>query len=714
MPTQNPDGTWFPDIPDLAGFQAPPLLDLPADPAAPVPAPEVPRPDIVKVLAPVIKPPPTPAAQVRKQQMQTDLGAFSASGNVAKSDSDVATLAGTAAGQRMETAKATAAGQAAAGDARQAGEEAKGKLVLEHAEAYQQEADRIHAEARTRWAAFNQRTKEEAARVIDPHRVFSDMSTAGKVGWALQFIGAGMQGGNQVAAVQAALNNLVESDIAAQKANQSHRLGVLEKEREGLLGMDKADSQGLTDWLAAKNLRLEAIGKMIDAKVANQGAQAAAQSGLLAARDAVNQELLKVQTHAADHLFQSAERQAGEAASRQLAILQSGLRKSEDEFKAGLDAKKAAGEAQTLPTGTGMGLSVVDKSTGKKVEGAQLKLRPKMSAEEATKAGAVVEDANAYATSLQNVRNMLKDMSNTDLMRGGTPEFRSAVKQLVIARAKHDNGARLSDQDIPNAAMAEFGAKMDGFGSNMFDAIRSVGPYKDGVLSAIDKHLTDLSTSTMHKLSPYVDSTDAQRYNITFNVQDVGGKVPDKTDESLSSAILSAAGRGDVAGVLPGGPRQPDTKPVEPTRDTVAKYLAEKDNGRGQPGGLPRLDAKEEKEIDKAVTRFDKSTVGDILKILDAYKRNPDLTQEAKNEISMEAARILPEARAKEQAVEAEALSKYVEEVAGGEFLANYRSASEPDYATKVKESAGFKVFLESDVVDEMRKRVGLVPRKAN
>lgn len=650
----------------------------------------------------------------RAAAMTGDVSSFSKAGGVAKTDEDMARILGRQAENKAETARAESAAAKIKQDEEIKKNRRIAELTLETANEYDKHVADVMKDSKSRWDAWKKRSDEASKNLVDPQNAVTNMSTLSKAGWALAFLGAGMQGGAQVQGVMSALNKIVEDDINAQRANIDNKRQGLDAEKSMLLQQDKLGKESIEDWYAAKQLRLTAIGKQLDAKIAEVGQPAALAAGLLQARDAIEAEVIKGQQTIANHFFEQGKQKAGFAHDIYMERLKSKLRREEDEYKESLKKGKA-GDGDTLPTGTGLGLQMVDRQTGQKLSGGTIPIKVK--GEKAVEAGAILSTANEEASELRDIQKMLESMSSADLARGGTPEFKSAVKNAIQQRARRDNGARISDRDIPNAARAEFGVIMeDSLALNTADALRMVGPYKEGVQKAITRHQRNLASKTENKLQPYIDSETAQKYEIKYNPQDTNVPEPGGEPDDINTAITKAAGDADVSDLKVPGPRAAVTKdekhPVEFLENEM--YRREKEKGRGKQGGLPRIQPEEAEKVDQASAAFQFAPADDIIRMSKAYLRDKTLSEEAKHEIRIEAQQAILKATAVESKVQEEAADRF-REMHKKLDSAEGRSRTYRYPATHVpgtdKPTPEFEKFLHTDLVDEMRRRAGLTPR---
>lgn len=646
-------------------------------------------------------------AEARNQVLTSDPVGFASTGGQVKTDEDLVRAAGGHALHEEETAKAKAE------QARilQGGEIAKNKEMarqtLQTADDYDTHVQALMADANNRWNDWKKRSDTAAKQLVDPKHAFTNMSTLSRVGWMLDFLGAGMSGSNAVNQVSEQLNKLVEQDISAQKFTIQNKREALESEKTMLSEKDRLGKDALTDWYFAKNLRMEAVGKQLDAKISEMGLPAAQKAGLLAARDVIEKGVLDVQEKVNTHYQEQAKQKATFSHAEYMARLESSLRLTEDAFKANL--KKGEDKNDSLPTGTPLGLQMVDKSTGKAVPGGKIPLKVK--GDKAVEAGKLFDQANEEASQLKEVQVDLENMSTSDLMRGGTPEFKAKVKDLIQTRAVRDNGHRLSDADVDRAAQEEFGVMMkDSLGANFADSARLVGSYKEGVQRTINYQLRNLSTKTVNKLQPYIDSDAAQKFDIKFNINDTHVTKPSDTPDDLNTALTKASQGAPVSDLKAAGPRSPVSVDLKTPYETQV-YELEKTKGRGNEGGLPRLQPQEEAKVDEAASAFTKATPDDILKLSQAYLRNTNLSIEAKHEIRLEAMEALTDAIARQDAVNSEAENAYNRNaIPRGAYKGEFTPTSSRDAQGNPTDE--FKAYMDSDLVNEMRRKAGLEPRQ--
>lgn len=700
------DSNALPDLEALKTVQEPQKLPSASEPStAPTPT-EGNRDFVAKTQAAVTAPPTGKAG--RDQAMTSDVAQFSAAGGQAKTDEDMMRMMGGHAGHEAETAKA----KQDATDLMTQGTIAKNKamadIIMDTATKYDEHVKSIMDDANSRWTDWKKRNDQATARMVDPNHAFTNMSTGSRAGWMLAFIGAGMQGGNNVEGVAQALNKLVEHDIASQKFNIENQRGGLDSEKGALVEADRMGKDSIADWYAAKNLRLTAIGKQLDAKIAEIGLPAARQANLLSARDMIEREVLKGQQHVADHFFSDGQKKAGYAHDIYMERMKSTLRMKEDEFKAKL---KKGEERDTLPTGTQLGLQMVDKTTGKGVALGQIPLKVK--GEKAVEAGQIMSAANDAVSGLRKARDDLKNMSTNDIARGGTPEFMSTVKELIQNRAVLYNGHRLSDADVKIAAQEVLGLDITGgYISNLKDIVKTVGSAKGGMLATLERELRNIPEKAVNKLHPYIDSDFAQKYDVKYNAQDTEVPGPSMEQDDINTAIEKAAAGAQTEDLRVPGSRAPVQKDV-PAAIPLAEeqqYQQEKGKERGKQGGLPLIQDAEIAKVDQASKAFEHAPADDILRLSKAYLRDKSLSEEAKHEIRLEAQSAMFEALKKEDAVEQEAIDQYT---------GNIRSTEGADYVdprATVTDSSGaytaaFKKYLDSDLVNEMRRRAGLEAR---
>lgn len=683
-------------------------------PAGQVTAGQVPAPLTPKVLSPT-------QAKVAQGQARTgaignDLTAFSAAGGTLETDPDLARAAGGMGEQKAQTAveeqRLATQNQALQAEKLRTMAEATIKVVSEH----EQRVQAAYKSASDDLASWNKKNDEAMKAVVDPNRAFTNMSTASKALWALQFLGAGLGGGDQVHKVSETLNQIVDQDIGAQKANITNLREGLGQQRLAIDTKYKLGQDALTSWASDKTVKLSSLGQIVDAKIAEMGQAQAARVGLLKARDAINQEVFKVQNDIATHFQKRAETQANHSFEYGKLRLEHEYKMLEQTHEAKL---KKEGEQDTLPMGTGLGLQMVDNTTGQIVPGGQIKLRPGMKAPEVVKAGQIVADANDRASALVDIKEQLQGMSTGDIVRGGSPEFRQKLMSYEKDAAIKVGGKTLTDSEARLAAEADFGFDLSGHAgltTQMFNAAKVTGDVKTGVLSAIENNLRNVSSNTMSQLGPYIDSTDAQRYTLAYNPQQTRVKAPSTEAPDVNTAVTQAGGGADVKDLQVPGARAPVKADTSLTPEQQSAYPSEKAKGRGVQGGLPRLAPDEEVKVQDAVKSFDGRGSDDILRLSQSYLRNPALSPEAKHEIRLETQEHLKEVMPKELELQEDAKDKFkalhdllklgkLDKVTiEGKDYTDLGAAR----ADTVEYNPVFQKFLHSDLVDEMRTRAGL------
>lgn len=661
--------------------------------------------------------------QARQAAMGSDVTAFSQAGGTARSDEDFARIMGGHAAHEAETAKAKAEADAIA----RAGQVEKlketSRMVMDTATQYEAKVNELMTDAKSKWSDWRKKNEDAGKQLIDPSKAFNDGGTLSKINWGLYFFAAGLQGGNSVDQAVGMMNKFVEDDMAMQRANIENRHKSLNEERLGLQENDRINKDNIAQWYFAKNLRLQAVGQALDAKIAEMGLPAAQKAGLLGARDAIEKEILKGQGHVADHYFDDGQRKAREAHDIYMERLKSKLRIQEDAYK---ETLKKGEKGDTLPTNTQLGLQMVDKSTGKVVPEGQIPLKVK--GEKAVEAGKITADANYEASQLRDAKQMLKGMSTSDIARGGTPEFASVVTEVIQARAVRYNGHRLSDKDLEVAAKEVLGANVmvkDGVISNMATIIRQVGNTKEGIEKVFKRELRNLSKQTINKLHPYIDSETAQKYDIQYNIQETNNEELSHEADDANTALTKAAGSANIKELLYEGPREPIPHKSMYNRlsngrqklgDKVINYAEERKKGRGVGGGLPVLPDEQQEYVDQAIDAFKRLPAEEIERQVLAYAKNPKVGPEAAFEIFEEGKIAQADAKSRETAVVQAALDEWKQrhqDIDPGSIGQEGAIPHPQDpYDTEGAYKPEVKKYLESDLVNEMRRRAGLEPRK--
>jgi hypothetical protein len=716
LPTQDPSQ-------DMSALFSPGFLD--SQGAAPEPAPVNPyegqvtaqpqaKPDFQVdpgQFGSDLRPKPLPTAaqqtQARNSLLTNDPAQFAANGGQVKTSEDMARVLGGHAQHEMEAFQAKQQAEAISGAAQLEKMKADAGLINDTADQFDKTVQGIRADSEKRWGDWKKRNDEAAKSLVDPSHAFADGGTASQINWRLMFAGGALVG--NLPEVMNSMSKMVDQDIAAQKASMENKREGLTAEERMLVEQDKTGKDAIENWQFSRNLRYQAILKQIDIKIAQIGAPAAQKAGLLAARAAAEKELVAGDQHIYDKFQTEAQEKVKMSHEAYMARLQSQLRMNEDLFKKKLSAGEEKGD--TLPTGTGLGLNATDLATGQPFTG---QIHLKVKGEKAVEAGQLLSQANEEASQLRSVQKMIGGLTSLQLKRGGTPEFKSAVKDLIQTRAVRDNGHRLSDADVDRAAQEEFGVVMkDSLSANEIDAARMVGPYREGLLKTIDNQLRNLSTKTTNKLQPYISSEDAQRYHFQYNPQETSVPAPGSAPDDLNTAITKAAGGADVSDLTVPGPRPPVTSDVPSfAKDELSQYQAERTAGRGVANGLPSLDPKQEEVVNQAVASFSKASPDDIIRLAAGYLRRPGVSEESKHEIRLEAQEAMADAVTREQAAVSAAAERFESVRAPGPGSRFSGKNTAHAYEQDGQPSVDFQKYLNSGVLDEMRKRAGLEPRK--
>lgn len=710
-------------IPQVPEYTPPPqTLPSTQAPQNPYGAPQAPAgpPDFALPLQ--AKPRPTKAQEEasRLAGMGSDVTGFTAAGGTPKTDEEMARLQGGVAKHEEQTAKLKADVDEQNRQLQIEKTRTMADIVLGTADQYDKHVEKIQAESKAQWDDWKKRSQEASERLVDPGRAFHSGGVLSKINWGLYMFGAGLQGGDVANSALQVINKAVEDDMAAQKFDIENKQKGVNEERMMIQDQDKLRKDSVADWYFAKNLRLQAVGQQLDAKIAEIGLPAAKALNLLSARDMIEKEVLKGQQHVADHYFEQGQKKIQYAHEIYMERMKSQLRMNEEAFKMRLK------EGDTLPTNTQLGLQMVNKATGQVVPGGKIQLKVK--GPDAVKAGQLLSSANYEASQLRDAKQQLKDMSTTDIARGGTAEFASTVTELIQARAVRYNGHRLTDHDLEVSATEVLGTPVtvnNGVITNMARIVKQVGGTKEGMNKVFDRELRNLSTQTVNNLHPYIDSDTAEKYDIQYNVQETNVPEQSKEADDYNTALTKAAEGADVSDLKAPGPRSPYTTPEQPgpidPEAELKNYQAERAKGRGNQGGLPRMPNKDEEKVTEATSAFAHAPVEDIISMTQAYLRSPKISAEAKHEIRLEAQEALKVAGEKEAAVVEEAAREYqlTHKSSGGPagisgLPSRFSGGTTPAPIVDEKGAytPAFSEYLHSGLVDEMRKRAGLEPRQ--
>ncbi len=613
--------------------------------------------------------PPTPQQQ-RDAAIKGDLSGFAAKGGTLDTDQEAAEAQGGIADEQAQAALVKAQGAEDVNKAMNEAAVARSKAANAAANALVGDAQKHYQEAEDKTAAWEKEVKEASKAIVDPNRAFTTMGGFGKAMWALQFIGAGMQGGQQVTATWGVLQKVLQDDIEAQRSTNANRREGLASEGQAL--RERIANTKELDAVNAKamGLRLDALGKELDARIKAIGQDAARKAGILDAKVAIDQGTQKLLMKVREDNLKVAEAKTKQsfedhnirlkgnidAINKQAEIKQTkdlDLRNDliTEPLKAGLKKGETEGD---LPTGTGLGLALTDKATNQPVAG-KLKISDKTKRIEAAK---ILSDANQEASLLKEIEGDIGSMSNADLLRGGTPQLASKINDVIQARAVKDNGHRLSDDDVIRAAKEEFGVPLSNDGSvwRMVASVKQPGNLKDNIVKTIATKRANLSTETTNKILPYVDSEDQQKYNIQYNPQDVRVAPASNTQTDINT-MIERAGEGSKVRKIDKSPAEPAAAKGETiTQNEVDAFEAMKAIGRGEKGGLKILP----KHDEDMVSRFESNvkelhergedTEANITALQDAYLNNQKIGDQAKRRVSIEAFEALQKYKEREEA----------------------------------------------------------------
>lgn len=591
---------------------------------------------------PQLGPKPT-VKQARDASIVGDITGFSSKGGVVSSREDMARGIGGVGQSKEAAAVADEAAKRSLVERQATRDKLLSQEAMRIASANQQAAERIDAEAKSRWELWKHEDEEARKAIVDPNRVFTNMSTGTRALWMIGFLGAGLQGNPaSLKVVIDALDQEVSNDIASQKFGINNRRESIKDAAGRLKELDQLDKNALGETIKARNLRYEAIGKALDARIAQMGAPAAEAAGLLKAKAAIQEKVMEGQATMQKQIDEDAKAAKQHGYNMSLERLKASNSRSlkQMEIDAAKDARKEEKEGQTVPLNTNLGLHATNKVTGQAVGGS---LRIKGGKEDAVKAGQILSGANIRYKMMNEVAKELEKMDTPDLIRGGSAKFKAKVKELAQRTAKELNGGRPTDKDFEIALMAEFGLEADGTLAGAYRAARSPGGEKANARAVINGHIRNLASETENAIAPYIMDEDAQSLDITFvptmrEVQEPSG------GRTTDDVITAAAGGSDV-GDLTSTPARPAKNEAQATKakasaaDT-AIYLQEKKTGK-----LPKLTEDDERRVQEAIDEYQKRTPEDIKKIASAYDRNKGLSPEAKFRIAAEATIAATQAR---------------------------------------------------------------------
>lgn len=603
------------------------------------------------------------AAQVHAMQANGDLTQLSQAGIVPKTREDMAREAGGVAATEEQAAVAELEAQREARalqgqkDAALAGElqqHAK-ELALAHVD--------IENKARQRADRRQKMIDDDAKNIIDPSRAWANTSGFSKAMWMVSFLAASQtkNATANIGMVLGQLNRMVDQDVMAQKANAAHRQETIGAQAALDKEQDKLDADHVGHMVQEYALRYNAIDKALDSQIAAIGRPAAERAGLLKAKVAIQQELLKGRSSLQEQAFKEAESGKERANRVYLKRLDMSLEKYKADQSDKLARDKLAKEHPTQMIGTvntGLQATAVNDK-GETVQLSQIPLRQGTTADQAAKANQIVTTANSEATALREVQKDLEGMSSTDIQAGGTPEYRQHVYEYMAAKLRAMGGTAQTQQETANIMASDFGFNLQpgkGFFEAGVEALKmkaAGGDIKEGVSKAIDNRLSNIDKTTLNDLQPYLDPDASNKLNLKFNPQSTHNEKA-RGSQSTDEAAIKAAGSGDavLSGKKPGSLESltkdvPDIHHVD--ANLVKAYDAMKAAGRGQPGGLPVLkSADEEKAVREAGSNFEKKGAESIAHLVQSYQNNPELSKEAKLEITVAGKKAFSEAVEKE------------------------------------------------------------------
>lgn len=653
-------------------------------------------------------------AQARQGAIAGDLTGFSAGGGVLKDQSDLAAAAGGIAKTEQE-AQLLELESSRLRKAAQAQANARKAETLElTADEYASRLDTINADAKDRADKWNKAYEEHKKRMAQPAASFSTRSTFSQAMWILSFLAASQTKNSQanLGLVMNMLDKTIQRDIDAQKAGLQASGQNLDRQATANDKAELRDRQELKDWTLAEAQRYAALEKAIDAKIAAVGAPQAEAAGLLRAKAAIASQVMKTQQTAQAQIESDRQRRAREAHDIYMERLKRQWKREDDavDFEQQKELKRLdAGlkedqKIDTIPTGTGFGLNLVDKSTGKKVEG-QIRLAPGVKGEKAIEAKRILSTGNAEASMLAGVRKDLETMSDADLIRGGSPAFKQKVFAFMNAKIKEQSGATVTPQEAFRQFTEEFGFDITGNSGLLATAAaagRSVGDLKSGVIEAVDQNLRNLASRTENRLLPYLNSDDIQRFSLVWDPQSIEVEKP-KGEQGLNSSVAELAGPGVDVKDLQTRTRRSPVKTNEEAAAAEPGLRALAGAGIDISEGQPRLEKSEATLLEQVKKELKSATPEDAEKLGEAVTRRKDLSPEARLQIAVEV--YAQTERAKQ--LEAEAVKK-TDQVLRKRFNNPYVDPSEDETRARARELVGNPVF------EEFRRRAGLVKRKAD
>lgn len=618
------------------------------------------------------------AAQQRHAGILQNPTEFNASGDYAKSREDVAALAG---GQAA-TAEASVLAQQQAereqleGLAKKAS--IQSQMELEHADKYANRVREIDRNSESRLAEHKRRQDELDKRVVDPNRAFKNTSTFGRVMWAMSFLSAS-QTKNALGSLGMVMNmvdNMVQQDIAAQQSDIKNKQFGVENSYKIAAEQDKLDARSLDRMSHEFLTRYKAVEKGIDAQIALRGRPAAEAAGLLKAKAAIQEKVLATNMTLQGQVQAENMEAKKEAHAAYMARLNHGYKLAEDEFKAGLDAKKFDREhTQYLPTGTDLGLQMTKKGSTEAIKDGKIKLRTGLNADQARKAGDIIQLGNKEATMLNEVKNRVAKMSTSDLIRGGDPEFKQLLFEFMQPFMRKEGGTALTENEQRTLMLSKLGFATMGTGlmNSAGEAIKTVGSFREGAQKAIETRLRNLPKDLKNDLNPYIDPDFAQQHDIQFNPQSTHEKTPDKDQKTQNEFLLGHGGTAErkTVDVLAEGSTSTGNinkhaittgNPYSISPEAMKLYSEAKQLNRDTAGGLPDLPGNEEKLVTEAIEHFKNRSPRQIEQAAEqAVKGKTKLSDQAKFEILAEARLAAVAATPREEAAVEEMYRSYIE-----------------------------------------------------
>lgn len=720
-----------PELPPAAG--SPQFLPQPEQPA---PAAQA-APDELKAIVDTqalanknAPKPPTPAqakqqaAVDRSNLLLTDPTMFASGGGVVKNREELARMQGGEAQRGMEAYQAQdlatkeKAQLQAFKDKRLAG------FVEETANQYMDRANVIDSAARARIAGRQKQVDEMAKMHVDPSRAWHGGSGAVKGVMYVFGLLAASQTKNATGNMQMLINaadNMVNRDITAQKADIANKGTTLNEQDKLDAESGKLDLKGMADWSAQRELRYQALGKMLDAQIAQMGTPAADRAGLLKAKMAVDSKIVEEQGTFQKQVQTEAESSKAQAHTAYMARLNHQFKMEEQDHEAALkrqeeQVKQLAGQgALSLTTSNHTGLVATDKAGNplKDANGNGITIRARDAAS-ATKAGEQISDANELNSQYAIILDELSHTSNKDLAEQNfTPRMQAAATQASRKLALLYNKGALTDRDVQSAGKIVAGAEPLGGEQGMVGSFMSVlktkGDTVKGAREVLKAHIASLANNTVQHVTPYLNAEDATNYKIAFQPQNTEVE-PAKGEETTNERIARAGGGADVSDIQTPTNRRPLDKKgadslISQSGDTEGgKAVTESYVQQRDAGHLPHLPAKEQDVVDAARDDFQNSTPAAIIQMAQAYRKQIEtkhLSDETRFQITMEARLAVEDALNKQNLAIGRTLSPDTQTHIGQEPITHI------DEKMKQYEN-DITGLMQTDAYKTMRKRVGL------